>query len=219
MSDQSDKPPGPAAEAHGPAYRIVTRRLVARCWNPVDAPLLRAAIAASVAHLRPWMAWAASAPEPLGPTVDRLRRARGEFDLGLDFGYGLFDRGETTVLGGSGLHTRAGADAREIGYWIHVDHIGQGLATEAAAALTKVAFLIDHVVRVEIHCDPANLRSSSVPRKLGFVHEATLRQRTQTADGRRRDSMVWSMLRADFAATPVAGAAIEAFDVIGRRLL
>jgi len=58
------------------------------------------------------------------------------------------------VLGSTGLHTRVGAGAREIGYWIHQDYINQGLATEATAALTKVAFAIDQVTRIEIHCDP-----------------------------------------------------------------
>ena len=58
--------------------------------------------------------------------------------------------------------------------WI-IDHINQGLAPETAAALTKVAFEVNEVNRVEIQCDPNNMRSAAVPRKLGFVHEATLR--------------------------------------------
>jgi len=41
----------------GPAYRIVTDRLVIRCYHPIDAPLLRDAVEASVEHLRPWMSW------------------------------------------------------------------------------------------------------------------------------------------------------------------
>jgi RimJ/RimL family protein N-acetyltransferase len=77
------------------------------------------------------------------------------------------------VLGGTGLHTRAGAGTGEIGYWVHKDYINQGLATEATAALTKVAFLIERVARVEIHCDPNNVRSAAVPRKLRFCQGAT----------------------------------------------
>lgn len=41
----------------GPAYRIHTRRLVLRCWEPRDAPLLMAAIAVNLEHLRPWLLW------------------------------------------------------------------------------------------------------------------------------------------------------------------
>lgn len=35
------------------AYRVETDRLVLRCWSPADAPVLRAALDACDAHLRP----------------------------------------------------------------------------------------------------------------------------------------------------------------------
>ena len=203
----------------GPAYRIHTRRLVLRCWEPRDAPLLMAAIAANLEHLRPWLLWAQHEPEDLQTKIERLRQYRGAFDLGQDFPYGLFNREETHVLGSSGLHTRVGAGAREIGYWVHKDALNQGLATEATAALTKVAFAVDHVTRVEIHCDPENVRSLAVPRKLGFCYEATLRHRTRTPDGRPRDTMIWTLLAHEYPTSPAATADIEAFDVVGRTLL
>jgi RimJ/RimL family protein N-acetyltransferase len=185
----------------------------------MDAPLLKAAIDANLEHLRPWMPWAQYEPEDLQTKIERLRRWRGAFDLGQDFAYGLFNRQETQVLGSTGLHTRVGPEAREIGYWVHQDHINQGLATEAAAALTRVAFVIDNVARVEIHCAPDNLRSQAVPRKLGFRHEATLRQRTRTPDGKPRDTMIWTLLADEYPASPAATAEIEAFDVMGRQIL
>lgn len=203
----------------GPAYRVETRRLILRCWQPADAALLKAAIDASLDHLRPWMPWAEHEPEDLSAKVERLRRWRGKFDLGQDFVYGVFSLDEKEVLGSSGLHTRVGEGAREIGYWIHVDHINQGLATEVAAALTKVAFEIDEVVRVEIHCDPRNLRSAAVPRKLDFVHEATLRQRTADAQGERRDSMIWTLLGSEYEGSALQEAEIKAYDAASRRIL
>jgi RimJ/RimL family protein N-acetyltransferase len=208
-----------SASPNGPAYRIHTPRLVLRCWNPADAPLLHQAIIESLEHLRPWMPWVKNEPEPLDERVQRLRRMRGEFDLGQDFVYGIFDPEERRALGGTGLHTRVGEGAREIGYWIHAHHIGQGYATEAAAALTRVAFEVDGVDRVEIHCDPANVRSAAVPRKLGYAHEATLRRRVRNADGPRRDAMIWTMLREDHAGSAAAAIATEAFDAMGRRLI
>jgi RimJ/RimL family protein N-acetyltransferase len=204
---------------HGPAYRIHTSRLVLRCWQPTDALLLQTAIAASLEHLRPWMPWARYEPEDLQAKIDRLRRSRGEFDLGHDFAYGIFSRHETHVLGGSGLHMRLGEGAREIGYWIHKDHINQGLATEVTAALTKVAFAIDRVARVEIHCDPNNVRSAAIPRKLGFRHKATWRRHIRSPDGTLRDTMIWTLLAHEYGTSPSAAAEIETFDSIGRRLL
>src|SRR4051812_17942818 len=100
-------------ESHpGPAYRIETARLVLRCYQPADAPLLKAAIDASLDSLRPWMPWARDEPRPLPEKVSMLRRFRGMFDLGQDFIYGVFTPEETEVRGSSGLHTRLGPDAR-----------------------------------------------------------------------------------------------------------
>lgn len=203
----------------GPAYRIHTTRLVLRCWEPADAPLLKEAIDASLDHLRPWMPWAMDEPTGLQTKVGLLRRFRGRFDLNEDFVYAIFNRDETQVMGGTGLHTRAGGNAREIGYWIRQEHINQGLATETAAALTRVAFEISSVDRVEIHCDPINIRSAAVPQKLGFEHEATLKRRTVTSEGHPRDTMIWSLFAADYPHSPAAAAKIEAYDAIGRRIL
>ena len=201
-----------------PAYRIGTERLILRCWDPADAAALKTSIDESLAHLREWMRWADDEPEPLEAKIERLRGFRGRFDLDQDYVYAIFDPTETIVLGGSGLHTRAGEGAREIGYWIHADHINRGYATETAAALTKVAFAICEMRRVEIHCSPANPASASVPRKLGFVHEGTLRRRGPTKDGMPVDSMIWVMHDDDYPGSPVASATIEAFDAAGKRM-
>jgi len=202
----------------GPAYRIQTQRLVIRCWHPQDAPLLKAAIDQSLDHLKPWMPWAHGEPEELQKKIDLLRVFRGNFDLDKDYVYGIFNPEESAVLGGTGLHTRRGEDIREIGYWIHVDYINRGLATESSAALVKVAFEIDGVKRVEIHCDPENERSVAIPRKLGFSHETTLREAKESLGG-LRDEMVWSLPREGYPDSPASKAEIEAFDVLGRRLV
>lgn len=202
----------------GPAYRVETPRLVIRCWTPADAELLQRAIAESIAHLRPWMPWAHQEPEGLDAKIERLRRFRGAFDLGQDFVYGIFDPTETAVLGGTGLHTRAGKGAREIGYWIHADHIRQGYATEAAMALTRVAFEIDGVERVEINCDPRNRASAAVPERIGFRLESILKRDLPDVDGEPRDTMVWSMSSEHFSTSRAKTASIRVFDVLGREM-
>ena len=146
-----------------PPYVIRTERLTLRCWEPGDAPLLGEALDSSLDHLRPWMPWADDEPTPLDERIDRLRRFRGMFDLGQNFIYGLFTRDETEVVGGSGLHPRVGEGALEIGYWLRTSRVGAGLAREAAAALTCVAFRVCEVDRVEIRIDPANERSLGSP--------------------------------------------------------
>jgi RimJ/RimL family protein N-acetyltransferase len=135
--------------ASSPAYRIHTRRLVLRCWQPEDAPLLKAAADSSLDHLRPWMPWAHQEPTNI----------------------------------------------------------------EA-----KVAFEVDKVERVGIHCDRENHASAAVARKSGFAHEETMPK--ETADDRVPVyQMIWVMHIDAYPASPAAEAGAEAFDAIGRRLL
>jgi len=181
--------------------------------------LLKAAVDESLDHLRPWMPWAEEEPVSMQTRIDRIRRFRANFDLGREFIYGIFDPTEKTVFGGTGLHLSIEGNAREIGYWIHVEHINRGLASEATAALTKVAFEIDKVDRVEIHCGPENVRSAAIPKKLGFEHEATLKRRFFYADGRPRDTLIWSLFASDYPGSPATRVQIRAFDAAGRQIL
>lgn len=201
-----------------PAYRIETRRLVVRCYNPADAPLLAASVRESVEHLRRWMPWAHAEPEPEEEKFQRLKRFRGLFDLGEDFVYGIFNAEETKLLGGTGLHTRLGDSQLEIGYWIHKDHINQGLVTESTAALVRVAFEVIQVHRIEIHCDPQNTASAAIPRKLGFTHEGTLRGNSRFLHA-WSDSMIWGLLESEYPESPSAKAEIRAFDAGGQQVL
>lgn len=205
-------------EFSNPAYRIETQRLVVRCYNPFDALLLAESVTESVEHLRPWMPWAYAEPEPVEEKVKRLKRFRGMFDLGEDFIYGIFNQEETKLVGGTGLHTRLDNRGLEIGYWIHKDYVRQGLTTEATAALIKVAFELIHVHRIEIHCDPANVASAAIPRKLGFTHEGTLRAKTLFLE-RWSDSMVWGLLESEYPDSPSSRANVKAFDADGQQVL
>lgn len=164
------------------------------------------------------MPWIKSEPEELEAKVQRLRRFRGEFDLGQDYIYGIFTPDELQVVGGTGLHTRIGDGAREIGYWIRAEQVGHGYASEATSALTRIAFEVDGVDRVEIHCDPANSRSARIPDKLGYVLEATLRKRRVGVNGELRDSMIWSLCRDEYPDSAATQLDIKAFDVLGREL-
>ena len=112
---------------------------------------------------------------------------------------------------------RAGANAREIGYWVSADAINRGIATEAAGALTRAGFEILGLARMEIHCDVRNVRSAAIPRKLGYTHDATLRRSAITL-GEPADSMIWTMFADEYPTSAAARAEIEAFDILGRKI-
>jgi RimJ/RimL family protein N-acetyltransferase len=151
-----------------PPRRIETENLVLRAWRASDAPLLRHAIDSSLDHLRAWMPWAMNEPASLEDTFARLAGYAAKFDAGEDFVYGIFNRDETSVLGGTGLHPRIAADGLEIGYWIRADQVRRGFAVEAARALTEAGLAVPDVVRIQIHCDPANVVSRRIPERLGY---------------------------------------------------
>jgi len=201
-----------------PVYRIETERLIIRCWEPHDAPLLQKATAESKAHLLPFMPWAADEPQTVQQKVELTRRFRGLFDQGEDYIYGIFNQVESHALGGTGLHTRLNGNALEIGYWLHKDFLRQGYITESTAALTRVAFELYHVERLEIHCSIENIASAAVPRKLGYIHEAT-RRRLSNAHGKTTDSMIWTLFADEYPNTPSVSAKLRAFDVTGNSLL
>lgn len=124
------------------------------------------AITASLEHLRPWMSWAALEPLSDDDRLTLINSFGGDRKPGGDAVYGVFRDG--AVAGGCGLHRRSGPNVLEIGYWIHVEHVRQGYATELAKGLTTAAFNVTGIDRVEVHHDKANVRSSAVPRSLGF---------------------------------------------------
>ena len=201
-----------------PAYRIETERLVLRCWQFEDAALMQKAAAESREHLLNFMPWAVHEPEPVEAKAELIKIFRDKFERAEDFTFGVFPGDESHALGGCGLHTRIGEAGFEIGYWIHKDFIGQGFATELSAALTRVGFELYKAQRLEIHCAVQNFASAAVPRKLGYVHEAT-RRRLGFAYGGSSDSMIWTLFIDEYPSTPSAHAILRVFDKAGNRLL
>ena len=208
--------------ANGPkihtAYRVETQRLVLRCWSPADAPLLRAALDACDTHLRPWIPFMKDEPRSLEQTALWLRGHRAAFDMGTMYRYAVFDRTEQNLLGENMLMARVGPGGLEIGYWTHKDAVGRGIANEATCAMIRVAFDIEKAERVEIMCAPENRASASIPERLGFTHEATLKKRAVDTQGVSRDLMVWSLFAQDYPSSPAAGLAYRAFDCMGEAI-
>jgi len=199
-------------------YRIETERLVVRCYEPGDAPLLKQAIDSSLEHLQPWMPWALDEPQTLEQKAELVGFFRAEFAAGENFTYGIFGADEAELLGSTGLHPRVGPGGLEIGYWVRASATRRGIVTEATAALTRVGLEVCEADRIEIRIEPRNRASTGVPRKLGFLEEATLRRRLPgRMGGPLRDVTIFTMFREDFDSSLAAG--IRAFDARGERVL
>ncbi len=173
-------------------------RLVLRRWVEADADALNAAVAASLDHLRPWMPWISTEPLDRPRRSALIRQWHADWDGDGDFVVGVFDDGQ--VIGGAGLHRRRGPGALEIGYWIHIDHLRRGYASEVAATLTTVAFTVKGVERVEIHHDKANIASAGVPARLGYAYSGESPDAV-TAPGEVGTDCRWVMTRRDWASS------------------
>jgi RimJ/RimL family protein N-acetyltransferase len=128
-------------------------------------------IPANREYLLEFMAWAHD--EPIG--MDNRRALVEKFIAGYadgsDFTMGIFTRGGADgggeYVGGTGFHVRE--DHLEIGYWLAERAQGQGLMTETAGALSRVALQYAFAPFVAICCHPANVRSRGVPKRLGYA--------------------------------------------------
>jgi RimJ/RimL family protein N-acetyltransferase len=211
---------GVAQPLRTPPYRIETERLVIRCYEPEDAPLLKTAVDDSLDHLRPWMPWARFEPQTLDEKVELCRSFRGQFDLDQNYVYGIFSPDESELIGGAGFHKRSNEGSLEIGYWVAASAVGRGIATEVTAVETRAGFEVCGLDRVDVQVEPRNERSLRVPRKLGFTEEGVLRRRLDPGgdDEPHRDSVVFSMLREELPRSPCLAYEYTAFDVLGRQI-
>ena len=166
-----------------PAESIREGDLLFRRPLGTDLEELKAAVNSSLSELRPWFPWAqqAATDRSVGEFLSGATRG---WDTGTDFAYlgrELEDGAPSGgIVCGCGLHPRLGPGALEIGYWVRTDRTRRGIATRAADALTRAAFALSGVERVQIHCD------RSEPAERRRRREARVRPRSHRAQRARR---------------------------------
>jgi len=158
-------------------------------------PLLAALVAENRERLTRFLPWAQTTFEPEVRAFARETLQR--FSRGEGFDAGLMVDGE--LAGMVGVHHLDRTVGRvEIGYWIGSRFEGRGLVTRAVIGVIRVMFEDYGLNRVEIRCQPDNLRSRAVAERLGFVHEGTLRSVHPTLQGVPADLEVFGLLRSEW---------------------
>jgi RimJ/RimL family protein N-acetyltransferase len=97
------------------------------------------------------------------------------------------------VVGSIGMHVNRNRTGH-IGYWCAAEARGRGIVTRALRLLTRYGFDELGLQRAELITDPDNLASQRVAEKVGYRREAVLRSHLDHPDGRRRDSVMFSLL-------------------------
>ena len=87
----------------------------------------------------------------------------------------------------------------EIGWtWLSREYRGSGLNRHCKFLLLRYAFEELQMDRVELKGDALNTRSRRAMLKIGATEEGTLRSHTLMHDGRRRDTVYYSILRTEW---------------------
>jgi RimJ/RimL family protein N-acetyltransferase len=227
MPAAAERPFPSAPPPHQPASppeRVAAGPLVLRRVHADDAGAIAAAVAASLAHLRPWMPWATPEAASLRSQLVRVAEADELWESGTGFISGIIAAGDTAgpaapgavkdpdgeFAGTIGLHRRLADDAVEIGYWIVAAKTRRGYATAAAQAATGVAMALPGARRAEIHCDEANTASAGVPRKLGYrLDRVEAHEREAPGEVGRRMIWVWDPAEGPRATGGAGGHAVR----------
>jgi RimJ/RimL family protein N-acetyltransferase len=91
--------------------------------------------------------------------------------------------------------------------WFAPSAWGSGSNDESKFLLLRLAFETLGVARIEIRTDNRNEPAQRALRRMGFVYEGALRSHTVRPDGSRRDTLVFSVLAAEW---PAAAARLRA---------
>ena len=81
-----------------------------------------------------------------------------------------------------------------IGYWTAPAERGRGVTARALRLACRWSFAHLELGRLELVTDPDNVASQRVAEKAGFTREGVLRAHVLHPDGRRRDSVMFSLL-------------------------
>jgi RimJ/RimL family protein N-acetyltransferase len=177
-----------------PPERLDAGRVVLRRVQASDAGAIAAAVSASLDYLRPWMPWATTEAGDRGSQLVRVAEADHNWESGLGYTYSVLTAEHGTLVGEVAMHRREGNQSVELGYWIAACHAGRGYATLAAEAMTSAALSLPGILRVEIHCDAANVPSAAVARKLGYRLDR-IEGRHPEAPGESGRLMIWILDR------------------------
>lgn len=179
-------------------FRLETSRLWLRWPQPADLPtLVRLAGERAVAEMTariPHPYDEAAAEAFLGEA--RAGNARGEHLVMAVAARGQPDR----LIGMMGIAGPA-TDEPQLGYWLGTPHWGQGLATEAACALTHAFFAYTRGQAVTAEALVKNPASRRVLERCGFTHAGQalralpLRGGAFPADLFRLDRATWAARR------------------------
>jgi ribosomal-protein-serine acetyltransferase len=125
-------------------------------------------------HLRQWLGWLDD-DKTVSDTEKYIVESNKRFENkeGLDLGIFYEDR----QIGGIGLFPWDVANKKiSIAYWLTEEYQGKGIMTDSLRTVINYIFTEMKLNRIEITVAIGNIKSSAIPKKLGFTFEGIARE-------------------------------------------
>lgn len=120
-------------------------------------------------YLKIWLPWLDSVSK-VDDTLEFIHSTLEQKHL---LNYAIIYNGN--VCGIAGFHKMDQAQKIGIiGYWLSEDHSGKGIMSQAVKQIVELGFVKLKLNKIEIRCAEENVKSRSIPERLGFTKESTV---------------------------------------------
>ncbi|GAB3537310.1 GNAT family protein [Pontibacter brevis] len=129
-----------------------------------------------------------------------VQTAMNGYESGTRYTFMIEDKATGQLAGSTSYGNISEPDSRlEIGWtWLSKAYWGSGMNRHCKFLLLRHAFEVLEMERVELKGDALNMRSRKAMLKIGATEEGILRSHTLMHDGRRRDTIYYSILRPEW---------------------
>lgn len=125
-------------------------------------------------HLRKWLPWldddktVSDTENYIKESIERLSKDEG-IDLSIWF--------ENQLIGGIGIYPLDVSHKKtSFAYWLIEDFQGKGIMMDSLKVVIDYLFKEKKLNRIEVCCAVGNIKSSALPKKLGFTFEGISRE-------------------------------------------
>jgi [ribosomal protein S5]-alanine N-acetyltransferase len=127
--------------------------------------------------------------------TDWILRQNGRFTQGVGYSFAIADAATERALGQIGLWLKAIDTGRATaGYIVAPSARGRGVAAAALIAVTRFAWTLPALHRVELYIEPWNRASIRTAEAAGYEREGLLRSHQQIG-GERKDVLLYAAVR------------------------
>jgi len=149
------------------------------------------------AFLRQWLPWL-DLSQSVADSTQYIQNTMRQHRLGYGVQFGIFKSDSEKIIGVLGF-TRIDKLNKTgvLSIWLDQDHNGQGIASRALQCMLELGFVEFELHKIEIHCGVHNRAARAIAERLGFIHEATLRD-CERLYGKYIDHAIYSLLENEY---------------------